>query len=513
MSSDKLLSIYRLGLWYGSYRVVVAISLFLIFIFNISEFQQMYYEADFYFSFILLYLVISLAQFLILSFAEKKNDIQVFVCGLIDIICFSVLSFTLDQVNIYIGLLFVITIFVMNLTLQKSFSVALTVFAIIVVTYQPFIGYWLGLTVRDDALLNSLVLSFLFIVVCFIARISVKYIESLEVINLTQSNELIRTQEINNIILDKIDTGYMVLDSNYNVIVINPAAQKILNICESKSKSFQEIYPDICLILKEKTNIYSKMDFDFKSGDISIKISFQKIDLPESHILIGIEEIEKLNERVQYLKLASLGQLSASIAHEIRNPLASVVQANSLIIGSNPEKTERFVNIISNQCVRIDKIIKSTLDMAKNKGFNPITVCLSGFFNSLLREDVQDISHLIDVHVGDNLKILFDEEQLRQVFINLIRNAVRHNSENNSKQILVEAYLEKNYIFIDVIDHGNGVDESKIQNLFNPFFSTEINGTGLGLYLCKNLCEANHGKVEYVKISKGACFRVKCRIN
>ena len=115
--------------------------------------------------------------------------------------------------------------------------------------------------------------------------------------------------------------------------------------------------------------------------------------------------------------------------------------------------------------------------------------------------------------IQKNNQVLFDEEQLRQVFINLIRNAVRHNISENSKQILIEAYREKDQIFIDVIDYGAGVEQSKIQNLFHPFFSTDINGTGLGLYLCKNLCEANHAKVEYVKISKGACFRVKCRVN
>ena len=228
---------------------------------------------------------------------------------------------------------------------------------------------------------------------------------------------------------------------------------------------------------------------------------------------ISIEKIEKLNERVQYLKLASLGQLSASIAHEIRNPLASVVQANNLIIGSSPEKVDRFVSIVSTQCGRIDKIIKSTLNMAKNKGFNPVAIDLNNFFKSLLKDDVYDVSNFIEIKIECNQRILFDEEQLRQVFINLIRNAVRHNSKDKDKQILINIYQKNDAVVIDVIDHGAGVEESKIQNLFNPFFSTDINGTGLGLYLCKNLCEANHGKIEYVKISEGACFRVQCRIN
>lgn len=512
MFSDKVLNFYRLGLWYGSYRVVVAISLFLIFIFNISQFQQMYYDANFYFGFIFIYLAVSLSQFLALAFVSNKNSSHIYLCGLIDVTCFSVLNFSLDQVNIYVGILFVATIFIINLVLPNRISTTLTVLAVITVVYPPFIKYLFSDNVNDAAILNSLALSFLFLVVCLIAKISNRYVERLVKINVTQSEVLKQTQEINNVILDNIDTGHIVINSDFNLIVVNPAAKEIFKISQTDDVNFQEVAPGLCLALSEKLSSYSKFDFDFNGDNLALRVSFQKIILPEPLIMISIEHLAKLNERVQHLKLASLGQLSASIAHEIRNPLACISAANDLFVGSGPEKVERYVGIISHQCERIDKIIKSTLGMARNKEFYPIPIDLNDFFDSLLREDLSDVSNLVSVKINTFEKIQFDEEHLRQVFVNLIRNAIRHNDSESSNHILIEACSEGDSVLIDVIDYGEGVEKSKIQNLFNPFFSTSVDGTGLGLYLSKNLCESNHGNIEYVKIGKGACFRVKCRI-
>ena len=106
--------------------------------------------------------------------------------------------------------------------------------------------------------------------------------------------------------------------------------------------------------------------------------------------------------------------------------------------------------------------------------------------------------------------IYFDDSQLRQVLINLIRNALRHN-DPNSEYILVNVFKNEHQLCIDVIDYGEGVTKQDLSQLFQPFFSTEINGTGLGLYLSHSICEANQAKLIYVEQKKqGACFRIEC---
>jgi two-component system sensor histidine kinase PilS (NtrC family) len=96
-----------------------------------------------------------------------------------------------------------------------------------------------------------------------------------------------------------------------------------------------------------------------------------------------------------------------------------------------------------------------------------------------------------------------------QVLINLIRNALRHNSPEHP-QIHVYAYQQEDYAYIDVIDFGEGISADKVHNLFNPFFTTQIDGTGLGLYLSRSFCEANQAKLSYIKLQDGTCFRVEC---
>ena len=93
--------------------------------------------------------------------------------------------------------------------------------------------------------------------------------------------------------------------------------------------------------------------------------------------------------------------------------------------------------------------------------------------------------------------------------VNLIRNALRHNPEY-ANAIQLNIHAQENMLFFDVIDFGHGIAKQDLSQLFQPFFSTEINGTGLGLYLSHSFCEANQAKLSYVEQKQGACFRMKC---
>lgn len=116
----------------------------------------------------------------------------------------------------------------------------------------------------------------------------------------------------------------------------------------------------------------------------------------------------------------------------------------------------------------------------------------------------------IQFEIPASFHLCFDESQLRQVLINLVRNAIRHNAKD-AEFILIQAQRQNDIIQIDVIDFGQGIDQADIAQLFKPFFSTEINGTGLGLYLSQSMCEANQAKLSYIQQKQqGACFRMEC---
>jgi two-component system sensor histidine kinase PilS (NtrC family) len=160
-----------------------------------------------------------------------------------------------------------------------------------------------------------------------------------------------------------------------------------------------------------------------------------------------MQDAQKINQQVQQLKLAALGQLSASIAHEIRNPLASIVQANNLLIDADSEQHTMLINMIQKQAQRIDHIIQSTLNMAHNQATLPIDIQLKQFLPQLVLEDLYEVHHKIIIEVRDAVLISFDEAQLRQVLINLIRNALRHTAPEKP-QIYVYAYQQDGYALL-----------------------------------------------------------------
>ena len=225
--------------------------------------------------------------------------------------------------------------------------------------------------------------------------------------------------------------------------------------------------------------------------------------------LLVLQDARKLNQKVQQLKLAALGQLSASIAHEIRNPLAAIVQANELLADSDLDQQQRLSQMIAKQALRIDCIIQDTLNMVRNKETYPTQLQLNQFIPTFLQEDLADVAQQINYNIQDKMAITFDEAQLRQILINLLRNAIRHNVPAHAK-IELNIYAHESNVRIDVRDFGSGVASQDLAYLFQPFFSTEITGTGLGLYLSRSFCEANQAELNYVEQKQGACFRIEC---
>ena len=307
--------------------------------------------------------------------------------------------------------------------------------------------------------------------------------------------------------------GYLVLDENCYVVLSNPAACHLLGIHPKYAHATYPLYkiqPDLFDLFKfDQLQDGEKFQFESQLSHFHVHIQVQKLKVPHQTLtLLALQDGRKINQQVQQLKLAALGQLSASIAHEIRNPLAAIVQANNLFTGSDAAQQQLLSDMISKQATRIDKIIHDTLSMVKNKQTTPVAIQLNQFLPQFIQEDLPDAASQIQLTLTEPLSIQFDESQFRQVLINLIRNAIRHNAAQQPIEITV--YPQTTYIYIDVRDFGAGVASQDLLYLFQPFFSTEINGTGLGLYLSHSFCEANQAKLSYVEQEQGACFRMKC---
>ncbi|RZG72731.1 PAS domain-containing protein [Acinetobacter wuhouensis] len=507
-------TIYRLGSLYSVYRVVIAFCLIVIFLISLENQQTHYIYPSLYFYSIAAFTVISALQMMLLRFFPHGISKQFIGFFIIDVPFLSLLVFALSGPNLSISILFVITIFSANFLLSKNQALFITLISVIAIIYQQFLGSFFDFSNLNN-ISNSALLAFLFFIVYGIGQIAIKRFQVLESLNTYQSLELFKLQNINRYILEQIEVGYVVIDDKFKIVVSNPAACQLLGI--SPLYAYEQYYlsefqSDLYEILKDAM-IRDEERFQFEShqSTYTVDIRIQKLVVPHQALtLLVLEDAQRINQKVQQLKLAALGQLSASIAHEIRNPLAAIVQANELYLGSDPEQQTLLHQMISKQAVRINAIIKDTLDMAKNKKVDARRINLSEFIHDLLASDLNDVQEKIKVEIEAETHVYFDDLQLRQVLINLIRNALRHNDEH-AEFILIQAYHTQSHICIDVIDYGNGVTEQNISKLFTPFYSTEITGTGLGLYLSQTICEANQAKLMYIEQKQqGACFRIEC---
>ena len=504
---------YHLGMWYATYRLIIATCLLLIFLLTYQRLNTDYQYPELYLYVLIGYVTINFIQLILIRKIKYKIPQQFILIFTADVIALSLLTLAMDGPNLHLSLLFVITIFAASLLLDAKKALVITLIAVISVVYQLFLGSLFDFSSLNN-IGNSALLAFLFFVVYGSGQLAVRRFQLLENLNFSQSLELNRLQNLNRYILEQIELGYLVLDENCHIVLSNPAACMLLGIPPLYAYDKFPLYkvqPDLFELLKfDQLKNGEKFQFESQLSLYHMHIEVQKLIVPHQTLtLLVLQDARKLNQRVQQLKLAALGQLSASIAHEIRNPLAAIVQANELLADSDLDQQQRLSQMIAKQALRIDCIIQDTLNMVRNKETYPTQLQLNQFIPTFLQEDLADVAQQINYNIQDKMAITFDEAQLRQILINLLRNAIRHNVPAHAK-IELNIYAHESNVRIDVRDFGSGVASQDLAYLFQPFFSTEITGTGLGLYLSRSFCEANQAELSYVEQKQGACFRIEC---
>lgn len=526
--------VHQLGLWYSLYRIFLSGGLAVVYMLTYEQLKNHYDNHTLYFYTSICYLFISLLQCILMRLVKVESNFHLITIFLTDTMVLSLLTFALASgVNLQIGLIYLMTILVSSILLPKNIALMVTLTSIISMSYQSvFINIF---DIQHLQILSSnIFLAVLFFMAYRVGRISIERFNILERTALTTSFELEQLQRINQHILQQVEMGYLVINKNMEIILSNPTACKLLGMAELIAHThypLQVWQPDFFNFLNQHVkeeyknihknqfnNINKSVQFYYECerSHCKIKVRMQALySTPENLTLFTLQDNQEINQQVQQLKLASLGQLSASIAHEIRNPLSVIVQANDLLHDELPEDNKMFSELISKQTQRIDKIIHNTLNMAKHENMMPEPIDLSQFLPQVLQEDLNDIQQHIELNIAEQLGIIFDKNQLRQVLINLIRNAVRHNQAD--KKVIILGRQHTHEYWLDVIDFGDGIDKETQANLFKPFFSTAVNGTGLGLYLSYSFCEANQARLMYVdEIQQGACFRISgvlCKID
>ncbi len=338
--------------------------------------------------------------------------------------------------------------------------------------------------------------------------------------------DLKNISELNEYIVQHLRECIIVIDRDDTLRLINSSAIQLLGAPGSSSgKSLEKTSPDLFHYLKRwrsDPEMTSHPEFTLITEGDSLRIIAHLAPLDKDAprrgpVLVFLEDVSIMNERVQQSKLASLGRLSASIAHEIRNPVGAMSHAAQLLKESPglAAEDERLTEIIQTHASRISHIIENVLQLSRRESSRPERLLLHEWLDEFAREferthELQE-GELTVAELPPGLEVRMDRSHLRQILWNLCDNAIKYGSETGGIMVELEAGRLPNQgrPYIDVLDRGHGVDPATAEQMFEPFFTARSGGTGLGLYISRELCELNRATLLYLdRPEGGSIFRI-----
>ncbi|WP_073277622.1 two-component system sensor histidine kinase NtrB [Microbulbifer donghaiensis] len=332
-----------------------------------------------------------------------------------------------------------------------------------------------------------------------------------------QSRQAAHLQRLAQQIIERMRTGVLVMDASNKPELINRAARQLLG---DQLQPDGERQAELRHIVREWRRDDSRGSALVQADSGSeLRLSFANLrrDNGDS-TLVFVEDNRKLIQAAQKLKLASLGHLTGSIAHEVRNPLGAISHAAQLLSESPKlsEEDRHLTEIICRHSQRVNQIVENVMQLSRRRAAAPQLRDLGDWLEQFLPDFRAGAPTDIQLHIRraePPVYARFDPEQLAQVITNLCNNALHHSqlaTGRREAEIAVYRHRDRDCAILDVIDSGPGVPEEHRDKVFEPFFTTGNSGSGLGLYIAQELCEANQARLFCCRSEDNkSCFRVE----
>jgi two-component system sensor histidine kinase PilS (NtrC family) len=497
-----------------AYRFIIA-SLFVIIFyssFNVlpekdQSMSLFYFVCHSYLTFVILS---SYCTFKRLFSYTSQAQIAIFT----DIIFITLLMSASGGINSGVGVLLVITIAAGGLLVGGYCAILFASLASIAVIAEQIVSSQMT-TNANISFTYAGMLGISFFTITYLSYVLAKRTEQSDILASQQRQAIVTLEELNQYIIQHLQSGIIICTTDQQVKMSNESALAICGL----SKNDQPV-----LKLSNISSQLSECFYDWiddsgqnmgiinipNQNEIHATFSLLETRVEIFHMII-LEDISLYNQRLQQSKLASLGCLTARIAHEIRNPFGAISHAGQLLSEAEglSSQDQRLTEIIQSHCQRVNRIIEDILQLSRREPSKREKINLNVWIDIYLKNFIQtsgnDGDHFKMKAKENELWVHIDSGHLKQILDNLCLNALKYRHPSAGK-IIIELCFLKKLPCIRVIDHGLKISPETVSHLFEPFFTTSSTGTGLGLYISKELAELNQAKLSYAWVDSKNCF-------
>lgn len=328
-----------------------------------------------------------------------------------------------------------------------------------------------------------------------------------------QADELALLNRINALAIENSPDGLLAVRGDGVVRHASPRALALLGVTTPVTPGITRldaISPELARLAQQ---LHPGTIPTLNTAAAQLRVRCIPLATPDDSRVLVLEDQSQAEQAAQRLKLAALGRLTANIAHEIRNPLSAISHAAQLLHEEARGAAQaRLTEIIENNARRLDRLVEEVLTLNRRDRLNPVSfdaTALAALIDEL-RQTEEIPADAVIVSMPDPLHFQFDPDHLRQIVWNLLRNAWRF-SRKQAGSIRFSAQMLGDSAQIEIEDDGPGLSPEHQGKLFEPFFTTDAQGTGLGLFLARELAEANHAALAYAPGAGGARFRLSLR--
>jgi len=442
----------------------------------------------------------------------------------VDIAAVAILMYASGGIRSGLGALLVVFVGAASLTLNGRESLFAAALAALAALGQQVLSYGTGASMVEDFVPAGVLGGIIFMIAAAAWPLA-RRLEESEALARQRGIDLANLAQLNDYIIQNLRESIVVVDENARIRLVNPSAALHLGLrSREPGQRLAEVSPALHRLLAEwRQNPHRLRQLpSLLAADGSTRINSYIAPLgggDDGPALIFLEDAALLAEKVQQSKLAALGRLSASIAHEIRNPVGALSHAGQLLAESPSigEQDRRLLEIIRNHSQRVSGIVDSVLQLSRREPSRPELITLEEFlaeFAAEFRQTLELAPGALELEAGGTpaVQVRMDPGHLRQLLWNLCENAVRYGrgSDGQLKLHLRCGRLAANdRPFLEVADRGPGVPEDLRESIFEPFATGRAGGTGLGLFISRELCEFNRAALLHEpRAGGGSIFRV-----